>query len=172
MKVLVVYHSRTGHTQRLAQQLAQALGAELATIEEQRPAQGALGWLRTRLQAALGHEPPIRPPRRSPEGYDLVLVGTPVLGWRLAPPVRSFARAWRGRLPEVAFFATSNGADARPALDELRRLLGRPPLAELVIEAEAVGALPLARGRSQLRQFVGRLQAWQQRQDAVRGEAA
>ena len=58
----------------------------------------------------------------------------------------------------MAFFATSNGADARPAFEELRRLIGRPPLAELVIDAEAIGALPLARGRAQLRQFVRQLQ--------------
>lgn len=158
MKVLVVYHSRSGHTRRLAERLAQELQADLAAIEERHPAHGPMGWLRTRLQALLGQAAPIRPPRRSPADYDLVLVGTPVLGWRLAAPVRTFARDWRGRLPNVAFFATSNGADARPAFDELRRLLARPPLAELVIAADAIGALPLARGRSQLRQYVRQLQ--------------
>lgn len=159
MKVLVVYHSRSGHTQRLAEQLAQELRADLAAIQEQKPADGAVGWLRTRMQALLGQATPIRPPRRSPADYDLVLVGTPVLGWRLAAPVRTFARSCRGQLTSVAFFATSNGADARPAFDELRQLIGRPPLAELVIDAEAIGALSLARGRSHLRQFVRQLQA-------------
>lgn len=158
MKVLVVYHSRSGHTRRLAERLAQELQADLAAIEERHPADGPVGWLRTHLQALLGQAAPIRPPRRSPADYDLVLLGTPVLGWRLAAPVRTFAREWRGRLPSVAFFATSNGADARPAFEELRRLIGRPPLAELVVDADAIGALPLARGRARLRQFVRELQ--------------
>ncbi len=66
MKVLVVYHSRTGHTRRLAERIAQELQADLAAIEEQHPASGPAGWLRTRLQALLGQATPIRPPRRSP----------------------------------------------------------------------------------------------------------
>lgn len=158
MKVLVVYHSRRGHTRRLAERIAQELRADLVAIEERDPVSGPMGWLRTRLQALLGRAAPIRPLRKSPLDYDLVLVGMPVTGWRLAAPVRAFASTWRGRLPDVAFFATSHGADARPAFDELRRLLARPPLAELVVAADALGALPLARGRSQLRQYLRRLQ--------------
>ncbi len=157
MKVLVVYYSRNGHTERLAQRLAQDLGGEAVAIEEQQPADGVWGALRNRVQSLLGREAAIRPTRRSVADCDLVLLGTPVIGGRLAAPVRTFARLWCGRLPRVAFFATSNGRDARPALDELRRLLGRAPLAELVVDAEAIGALQSARWRARVRQFVLRV---------------
>lgn len=157
MKALVVYFSRTGHTRRLAERLARELDGATMAITEPRTRQGFLGYQRSLLEAVTGRDADIEAPRRDPADYDLVLFGTPVWGWHLASPVRALARQWSRRPSRVAFFATMGGSGSQNAFDELRRLLGRAPLAELALTERECAALSSAAVRAKVRRFVQRL---------------
>lgn len=137
MKILVVYFSRTGHTRRLAIRLARELGAATAAITEPRSRRGLLGYQRSLYEATFRCEPEIDPLPRQPRDYDLVLIGTPVWGWQLASPVRSFAHRFARTIRRTAFFCTMGGSGDRRAFAELERVLGRRPEAVLALtEAE------------------------------------
>ena len=158
MRVLVVYYSRTGRTRQLAERLARELHGTTLAITEPRTRFGLLGYPRSLIEAVTGRDAAIDAPRRSPLEYDLVLFGTPVWGWHLSSPMRALARRWSRRAARVAFFATMGGSGSRAAFDELRRLLGRPPLAELALTERECADLTAPESRLKVERFVQRLQ--------------
>ena len=94
-KTLIVYHSRTGYTRRIAQHLADRLGADLDEIRIVQPMHGVLGYAACAIEAMAGLAPALRPMRHKPADYDLVVVGTPVWFWSLVEPGSQLARDLR-----------------------------------------------------------------------------
>lgn len=132
MRVLVVYFSRSGHTERVARTFAAALDADLEPIRERRGRRGPLGLLRCAWEA-LREVPALVAEGRDPRGYDLVVVGTPVWMGRLSSPVRGWLRRYAGPLPPVAFFATQHASGSEVAFAQMETIAGRPPLARLTL---------------------------------------
>jgi len=86
MKSLVSYYSRTGHTKKVAELLAEQLSADLEAI-----------WVATEknvgtlaMQAFLSLKAKIAQTTKDPASYDLVLVGSPVWGGRMSSPIRTY----------------------------------------------------------------------------------
>ena len=84
-KTLVVYYSKTGNTRTVAEAIAEKLGGDLQEVNEQGVAQT---------------------PARDPSTYDLVVIGTPVNGFRTSIPIQGYLTQNRDRLPQVALYAT------------------------------------------------------------------
>jgi flavodoxin len=153
-KTLIVYHSRTGHTGRVAQALARRLDADLDEIRIVQPLAGIAGYAMCAIEAIAGLAPALRPMQRNPAAYELVLIGTPVWFWSLSSPVRS----WLEKHPlkrRVAFFCTMGGSGAGRVFATMAELAGRQPAATLaLLEQELAGPF-----EGKLDAFVGRLQA-------------
>lgn len=142
-KVLVVYFSRTGHTEAVARRIAAQCGADLEAIQDngKLPGRGGLlGYVRSALEALLGFESAIRHAEHSPKGYDLVVVGTPVWFWNMSSPVRSYLKRHRTEIQRVAFFCTLGGSGQDKVMTDLRLLCRRPPVATLALTTEQVEA--------------------------------
>jgi flavodoxin len=133
VKTLVVYFSRTGHTRRVAEQLAVALGATLCPITEARSREGVFGYLRSLTEAAFGLDGPIGKSTHDPAQFDLVVIGTPIWGWHLSSPVRAFVRRHHAAIRPCAFFCTMGGSGSNAAFAELSKLVGLAPLATLAV---------------------------------------
>lgn len=159
MKILVVYYSLTGHTRRVAERLARLLDASALAITEPVSRKGMTGYLRSLFEAVAGRDAAIEPPPRDPAAYDLVIIGTPVWGWHLSSPVRALARQWGGRMPQVAFFATMGGSGSDRAFEELRRLVGRKPLAEVALTERECQTLATTAVNARLESFARRLRS-------------
>lgn len=88
MKAAVVYYSRYGHTTKVAEALAQALGAETRRIEEKKQ-RGFLimGWGSV-TNARFG----IKPMDLDLSGYDTIVLCTPIWADKPACPARTFLR--------------------------------------------------------------------------------
>lgn len=129
-KILVVYYSRTGHTRRVAQEIAATLRADIEEIVDPENRLGLLGYLRSGRQAFFGQEADIREPLKDPAGYDLVIVGTPVWNWSLSAPVRAYLARRQQRLarPPVAFFLTEGGSGEQRVFGQMEELVGKAPL--------------------------------------------
>jgi len=153
-KTLVVYHSRSGHTRRVAQALGRRLDADLEEIRIVQPMGGALGYAMCAIEAIAGLAPALRPMHKDSAAYELVVVGTPVWFWSLSSPVRS----WLERHPpkrRVAFFCTMGGSGAEHVFATMAGLAGREPIATLaLLEKELDGAL-----EQKVDAFAQRLQA-------------
>lgn len=154
-KILVVYYSRSGSTQRIAQQIADASGADLERIVDRTPRDNAKGYLRSAIEAALHLKTDIQPITHSPDDYDLVVIGTPIWFWNMSSPVRTFITEYRHQFRWAAFFCTYGGSGQVKVLEDLTRLAGRPVLATLAVTDQTVKSdhfrRPLARLVSQIK---------------------
>jgi flavodoxin len=139
-KTLIVYHSRSGYTRRVALTLAKRLDADVEEIRIVQPLQGAAGYAMCAIEAIVGLAPALRPSQHRPAAYELVIVGTPVWFWSLSSPVRS----WLARHPlkrRVAFFCTMGGSGAGRVFSTLAELAGKAPEATLaLVDHEIDGA--------------------------------
>lgn len=131
-KTLIVFHSRTGHTRRVAQALAQRLDADLDEIRIVQPLDGIAGYAMCAIEAIAGLTPALRPMHRNPAAYELLVIGTPVWFWNLASPVRSWLEAHPPKR-RVAFFCTMGGSGAGRVFAAMAGLAGREPVATLAL---------------------------------------
>ena len=105
--VLCVYYSRTGNTRRAMEDIALALGAELAEIQDSTDRSGWGGWLRCGVDAMRRTLPPVKCGAKFPlTDYRLVIVGSPVWAGRCSSVVRSFLKQHGGELRNAAFLLT------------------------------------------------------------------
>ncbi len=134
MKALVVYFSRSGHTETVARAVADALHADVEPIADRTSRRGILGYLRSGFEAATRRMPDISPPSHDLSQYDLVVVGTPIWNASVSSPVRAFLSRNRKDLKRVAFFCTMGGRGAERAFREMERASGRRPADVLVLK--------------------------------------
>jgi flavodoxin len=152
-RTLIVYHSRSGHTRRLAQALARRLDADLDEIRIVQPLGGVAGYAMCAIEAIAGLTPALRPMHRDAAAYALVVVGTPVWFWNLSSPVRSWLEA-QPLKQRVAFFCTMGGSGAGRVFAAMAELAGRQPVATLSLLEKELEA-PL---EPQVEAFARRLQ--------------
>lgn len=139
-KTLIVYHSRSGHTRRVAQALARRLGADLDEVRIVQPMGGAIGYAFCAIEAVAGLTPALMPSRKDPADYDLVVIGTPVWFWHLSSPVRSWLTQHRIRHGRVAFFCTMGGAGAQGVFRTMGKLAGKRPAATMALTDKHIDA--------------------------------
>lgn len=91
-KILIVYHSRTGHTRTIASLIAKQAGGRLFEIEPLQPYPedyDALVAQNVREQQS-DYLPLLKAMVSDIRDYDPIFVGSPLWNVRLTPPVRSF----------------------------------------------------------------------------------
>jgi flavodoxin len=137
-KALVIYYSRTGGTRRLAEALAKAAQADIEPIVDKTNRLGIFGYLRSVAEALQKRNALIDPMKTDPSSYDLVIIGTPVWAWSVSSPVRSYLAAYKGRLPDVAFFCTMGGRGGERAFAEMQAIVGKAPRASCAVTAREV----------------------------------
>jgi flavodoxin len=153
-KTLVVFHSRTGHTRRVAKALAERLNADLDEIIVHQRRDGPFGYARCALEAMAGCAASVRATEHDPSRYELVIIGTPVWFWSLSSPVRAWAQSHPLADAKPAFFCTMGGAGAERAFEQLESVCGRAPQATLALtESQLSSDLEAA-----LTRFIGELQ--------------
>ena len=116
MKALVAYFSATGTTERAAQALAEATGADLFEIEAAEPYTAAdLNWNNSSSRSSLemnddAARPAIAQTISSLEAYDTVFVGFPVW-WYIEPRIiDTFLESYDFTGKTIIPFATSGGS--------------------------------------------------------------
>ncbi len=147
MKALVVCYSNSGTTRVVAERIAAHLGADIESIEEkkqrpqllldgEKPQAGGGALARAAMAAVFGLGSDIREPQHNPAGYDIVIVGSPVWGGSLTPAVRSYLKRNRKTFNRVAFFCTAGDPAKLRALNQMRKLARKDPVATVVVKAE------------------------------------
>lgn len=162
-KTLIVYHSRTGYTRRVATDLATRLGADLEEIRVVQPMHGLIGYAFCAMEAMAGLAPALRPAHRNVAAYDLVIVGTPVWFWSLSSPVRSWLEKFGGRGRRFAFFCTMGSSGAGRVFDSMKAMTARAPVATLALTDAEIDAT----ARAKLDAFVHEIRAGVRRRRAV-----
>jgi flavodoxin len=138
MKTLVVYHSRTGTTRKVAEELARVLKADLDEIHSERSYLGLFGYLRAARDSLRGSLPEVAPAKRSPADYDLVIVAGPLWAGHASPVLRRYVQEHRDQLKQVGILLTHGGSSPKTAFAEIESLAGRKPVATAAILERSV----------------------------------
>lgn len=135
-RILIIFYSRTGTTRRLAEALRARCDADIEEIRDARPRRGLFrGWLRSLAEVRRRTETQILPTVKRVEGYDLVVVGTPVWAHSMSSPLRTWLSQHYGHIRQYAVFATQGGSGGDKAIAQVAALCGTPPVASLVVGA-------------------------------------
>jgi flavodoxin len=140
MSVLVVYYSRTGITRAVAKSLAAEVGADLDEVVDIKDRSGVLGYLGGGKDATLRKLTEIKPPQKDPAGYDLVIIGTPVWAFTMAPAIRTYMTQRRGSFKKLAFFCTLGGAGDERTFRDMSELAGATPVSTMSVTEKEVKA--------------------------------
>ena len=114
---LVAFFSASGVTAKLAEQLSEAIGADLFEIEPaQRYTKADLNWMDKQSRSTIemkdqASRPAIARKRDNMDEYDVIFVGFPVW-WYVAPHIiNSFLESYDFTGKTIVPFATSGGSD-------------------------------------------------------------
>jgi len=128
-RILVVYYSLSGKTERVAEDLATRLGAEREKIADLKSRRGFLGYLGAALDSIRERPAELAGLDKNPNDYALTIIGTPIWVGNITPAVRAYLRAIHGRCNDVAFFTTSGATPAEKVIPAMERLAGRQAVA-------------------------------------------
>jgi flavodoxin len=123
MRSIVFYYSSTGNTKRVAEKIAQELGADIEEIVDHKNRLGLAGVLRGGYDSSRGRETPIEETKKLPENYDLVVLGTPVWNLGPTPAIRSYLAKNSLSEKKVALFCTYGNAGGKRAISKLKKLI-------------------------------------------------
>lgn len=118
MKILIVYFSWSGNTQRIAEIIHKLVGGEMLRLESQKPYPST--YKETVQQAKTeireNYKPPLKTKMENIRDYDLIFVGSPNWWGTIAPPVVSFLTQYdlSGKTI-VPFFSHGGGGKQRMA---------------------------------------------------------
>lgn len=136
--ILVVCYSFTGVSRRAAELLCAHNGWPLGEIHDAAPREGATGILRCLLDSMLRRRPRIRYEGADPADFRCIVLVSPIWGWRLAGPMRSFVHDHRPALRRVAVVSTMGSGGASNAVTEVAHLLGHAPIRSTAFTAREV----------------------------------
>lgn len=150
MKTLVVFYSRTGTTKKVGEAITEKFGAE-ADIEEIKDTvdrKGIKGYLISGRDAMKRRLTKLEPAKFDPAEYDLVIIGTPIWGWNMSVPVRTYLTENKDKFQpkagqpmadkRVAFFCTMGGSGDEKAFSEMTEIIGKRPIATLALRTVEV----------------------------------
>ena len=111
MKSLVVYYSFSGNTRLIAEAVAGEINADIEELKPKKPlnASGA-GYIMWGLRQLVSQsKPPLLPLEHRVEDYDLIIIGTPVWSYTVAPPIRTFLEEQQINNKQIALFCCHGG---------------------------------------------------------------
>ena len=128
LKILTVYYSRSGNTEKVAKRIHASLGGDIELISEPTSRKGILGWIRSGGQNSQRKVAEINPPKYDPGDYDLVILASPIWAGVVSAPMRGYMVSNKGKLGKTAVFLSNDSGIVENALAEIHELLGVPPL--------------------------------------------
>jgi flavodoxin len=138
MKTLLVFYSRTGITKKVAQKIAEGLGADLEELKDLQDRSGVIGYLKSGRDAVSKKFSDIAPIEKNPTDYDLVIIGTPTWANNMACALRNYLIQTKGKIKNIACFATQGGNSVNKAVVNMAELSGLKSMANLVLTSKEV----------------------------------
>ncbi len=138
MKILVTYYSRTGITKKAGEAIAEKLGAEIEEIKDTVDRSGAGGYVISGRDALQKRLTKLEPSEKNLDDFDLVIIGTPIWGWNMSVPARTYVTENKDKLKNVAFFCTMGGSGDKKAFLEMEKIIGKNPKAVLALKTVEV----------------------------------
>lgn len=162
-KMLVVYYSfSNGNTRRIARQIQEAMGAEIAEIETVVPyppygGYGSAVVSQGKREVDQGFQPEIRPFTHKLEEYDIIAIGTPTWWYTMAPAMLTFLKSqkWEGK--KVIPFMTHGGWPGHVISDIKKCCPGADFVSSMEIQFDSEGGSKMLTPQSEITAWIERL---------------
>lgn len=123
-KILVLYYSQTGTTQKVAEEICRQTGADIARIEALEPYgedyQATIE--RWRKEKEEGVKVEIEPLTVNLEEYETIFLGFPIWGGTVASPMATFLSDYSLAGKKVVTFATFGSGGIKSATEDVRKV--------------------------------------------------
>lgn len=125
MSTLVVFFSLDGNTRFIAEHIAKAVDADMVSLNtrKQYPDKGFKKYFCGGKDVLFGEKPALTNGHIDWEGYDTIIVGSPVWAGSYAPPVKTFLSDYPIAGKRVAVFACHGGGSAEKCLERMKTAL-------------------------------------------------
>ncbi|MFH1642358.1 MAG: flavodoxin [Nanoarchaeota archaeon] len=133
-KQLVVYYSRTGTTKTVAELISNKLKCDIVEVTDNINRKGPLGYIRCGKEAMTKKLPKINGLKKDPASYEVVIIGTPIWGFSLSSPIRSFLTEYKDKLKKVSFFCTQGGSGGKNAFSQMEKITEKKPIAAMILD--------------------------------------
>lgn len=164
-RMLVVYYSwSNGNTKRIAEQLANRTGVDIARIETMQPYTGSYDEVVDQGQREVneGYRPPIQPLGVNVADYDVIAVGTPTWWYTMAPAVLTFLEGKDFTGKTVIPFMTNGGWPGHVLRDMKKACGGAQFACEMEVKFDSQGGDHLETPQTEL-------DAWMERVKKISG---
>lgn len=123
-KVLIVYLSRTGNTEAVAEIIHEEVGGDMAELELETPYPEDYDKIVAQVdrENETGYMPPLKTKIVSIREYDTVFVGFPTWDMQLPPPMKSFLHEYDLSGKTVVPFNTNGGYGLGSSLEQVKNL--------------------------------------------------
>ncbi len=113
MKTLVIYYSRTGNTRLVAQEIVTTLRTDIEELSEYTNRLGLIGWLKSGRDAFMKRKTRLKPLKKNPGEYDLLIIGTPIWAGNMSPAIRTYISDNNLSDKKIALFCTADGNNGK-----------------------------------------------------------
>ena len=152
MKSLVVFYSRTNTTKTVAESIAKLLKADTEEITSVKDRSGPMGYIISGKEAVLKQLAEIEQTKINPKDYDLIIIGTPVWGWTMSSPVRTYLTKNKDLFKKIAFFCTMGGSGDEKTFKHMEDICNKKPVATLALKTKEV-----KQNKYSVKEFVNKL---------------
>lgn len=133
-KILLIYYSRTGHTEKIMKYLSEKVEGELVEIKEDKDRSGIIGYIKSAIDNVKKNQPKIKPIECNLVDYDKIIIGTPVWVSKMAAPVRTFLTQHKDDIKEAVFITSQKGTVLEKVFADMRDVFGKEELYSLGIQ--------------------------------------
>lgn len=140
--MLILYYSwSNGNTQKIAEQMQQATGADIARIDTKTPYTGSYQEVVAQGQDEVqrGYEPPIKDLEVCAADYEVVAIGTPTWWYTMAPAVKTCIHQQQWQEKQVIPFMTNGGWPGHVIADMKKACQGASIIYPMEIRFDATG---------------------------------
>ena len=159
-KMLVVYYSwSNGNTKRIAEQLTNGTGADIARIETAEPYSGSHEDVveQGKREVEAGFMPQINPISVNLANYDVIAIGTPTWWYTMAPAVLTFLTTNDFTGKTVIPFMTNGGWPGHVIKDMEENCKGAAFAHEMQIQFDSKGKDHLETSEEVITEWIGQI---------------
>lgn len=159
-QMLIVYYSvSNGNTERIAEALQNATGADIVRIDTVKPYTGSYDEIVEQGQREVnrGYQPEIKSLGVNVADYDVIAVGTPTWWYTMAPAVLTFLKVhdWNGKT--VIPFQTHGGWPGHTINDMKAICKGATFSCEQAVQFDSAGGAELVTKEAEIEAWIGKV---------------
>lgn len=140
LNTLILYYSRTGNTEKVAERLGESLNCHIEKINDKKNRTGIIGYFIAAKDAILGVKTEIAVTKEDISKYDIIIIGSPVWASHLAPAVRTYIEQNKDKIKKLAFFSTQGADEGKEfkVKSDLEKLTGKKLAAVLKVSDKSI----------------------------------